>query len=369
LNDLKTILCITDGKDSTPSGQDQLSMHNDDEVIKYAADKSIRIITIGLGEDIDPGFLRRIADETEGWYLHSASADELARLCRIMSDRLKRRHHFRLRFETLHTQLTSDARKLEIQVALNKKTATAARSYHAPNSLEPGEKKEDFAADEKITLSQLFKFLDVPEQETTFFTENIRVPHPKPVYGLTAASFRQASKVECRQLINQARDQIAAKHRENLDRQNAFLKQYLQVIDKRLKQCYKDIDRKGISLTKRSRTDQLCSFLILRRKLIETLMQQAYEIYMVYLKASLEELNYFDRTEVLGQETDGKFLDKNATAKAEGIAAVKEKFSKQLENLNQQLRELFLPEKAQKPLKITNPSAHPSPKNVIETID
>lgn len=80
LNDLKTVIFLTDGQDSTPSGQERLSHRGPEEVAKYAIDKGIRVINLGLGEDIDPKFLEGLASETGGWYLQTATSDQLIEL-------------------------------------------------------------------------------------------------------------------------------------------------------------------------------------------------------------------------------------------------------------------------------------------------
>ncbi len=338
LNDLKTILCITDGKDSTPSGQTQLSMRNSDEVIKYAVDKSIRVVTIGLGEEIDPQFLADIASATGGWYLQAASADQLADLCKTMSDRIKRRRHFQVKFITPDKQLTSDARNLTIAANISGKSTTGFRSYHAPNSLVSAHKDED---PDKIatnfSLIQLFDEFEISPEDQKKLTENIRIPHPEPVYGLTSASFKQASQADCRIIINQARQEIAQKHYSNLAGQQQFVRQYLQKLDQLIKIMYSIDDARGVSLLKRTKAKAMVNFLLLRRKELELLEQQVYEIYLVSLKASLEELDYFDRTEVLGQKTQANFFDTNASAKAAAIAAVKDKFARNLQEIREEL--------------------------------
>jgi hypothetical protein len=341
LNDLKTILCITDGKDSTPSGQTQLSMRNSDEVIKYAVDKSIRVVTIGLGEDIDPLFLADIASATGGWYLQAASADQLADLCKTMSDRIKRRRHFQVKFITPDKELTSDARNLTITAKIAGKTTRGLRSYHAPNSLVSAQKEDPDKIDTNFSLAQLFDEFSISPSDQQKLTENIRIPHPEPVYGLTSASFKQASQADCRIIINKARQEIAQKHQNNLANQQQFVRQYLQKLDHLLKEMYKIDDAAGISLLKRAKAKALVNFLLLRRKELELLEQQIYEIYLVSLKASLEELDYFDRTEVLGQKTQDKFFDINASAKATAIASVKEKFAADLTNIREELSKML----------------------------
>lgn len=342
LNDLKTVLCITDGKDSTPSGQTQLSMRNSPEVIKYAVDKSIRVVTIGLGDEIDPEFLASIASATGGWYLQAASADQLADLCKTMSDRIKRRRHFLVRFKTPDKSLTSDARTVTIEAKLNSSFSRGSRSYHVPNSMVAAQKDSDENQQTNFSLAELFEEFAISGADQQKLTENLRIPHPEPVYGLTTASFKQASAADCRILINKARQETSQKHQQNLASQHNFIRQYLQKLDQLLRAMYSAEDAAGITNRKRAAAKAFTRFLLLRRQELELLEQQVYEIYLVSLKASLEELDYFDRTQVLGQKTTQNFFDVNASAKATAIAAVKTKFAEKLQKIRAELQEFIL---------------------------
>jgi hypothetical protein len=340
LNDLKTVLCITDGKDSTPSGQTQLSIKSADEVIKFAVDKSIRVITLGLGSDIDGSFLGRIASETGGWYLQTATADELAALCQTMSERLKRRKHYQLKFKTLDPSITSNARILKAVIIANDNEATSRRSYHAPNGLVAGERKPT-SEETQTSLQELLNDLEIEQQYLPSLKGNVNIPHPEPVYGLTLASFERANRAESRILINDSREQVARKHQSNLDAQQNQINQHIKVIDSFLEKSYRKVDASGLSAIERARLETFIKYLQLRREKLVLLSQQAYEIYMVNLKSSLEELNYYDRTQVMGETTSSNFFDLNAGAKAEALASVKEKYARLIARNTEKSSQLF----------------------------
>ncbi len=339
LNDLKTVLCITDGKDSTPSGQTQLSMRNADEVVRYAVDKSIRVVTIGLGEEIDPEFLARIASATGGWYLQAATADQLVELCKTMSDRIKRRRHYLVRFKTCDIQLTSNARPVKIQIRNDADNSAASRSYHPPNSVKAAPDDGAEITERIFPLNDLFEALDISMEDRRLLTENIRIPHPEPVYGLTLASFERAGTADSRILINKAREDTAKQHQQNFTNQQKFVKQYMQKLDRLLQNMFKLTDASGLSNLKHAHVNSFIRFLQLRRQELELLNQQAYEMYLVSLKASIDELDYFDRTQVLGQPTNEKFFDTNASVKANAVAAVKKKHTELIEKIRAQINE------------------------------
>lgn len=344
LNDLKTVVCISDGQDSTPSGKTQLSKRNADEVCRYAIDKGVRVITLGLGEDIDGEFLAKIASSTEGWYLQTATANELARLCQSLSTRIKRRRHYKLKYKTPDLQLTSDARSVGANITISGNNTDCKRSYHAPNGVVSGQTPEDAIKDKKTTLKQLLETFEVETDEIKFLTEAIHVPHPEPVYGLTLGSFERANISECRILINNSREQIANQHRKNLEMQQKFLKQYQQIIDRRLKRSYLMVDASGMPALKRARLSLFIQFLQYRYEEVELLLQKVYEQYLVNLQTSLVELNYFDRTQVTGEKLDEKFFDTNASTKAIASASVKNKFSRLQSELKEKMSALFTPD-------------------------
>ncbi|MEW6709706.1 MAG: VWA domain-containing protein [Candidatus Riflebacteria bacterium] len=332
LNDLKTVLCITDGKDSTPSGQTQLSMHSAEETAKYAVDKSIRVVAIGLGAEIDPLFLSSIASSTGGWFLKAESADQLADLCRTMSDRIRRRRHYLIQFKTPDGKLTSNARTVTVKASLPDRQTSGSRPYHPPNSMIAAAGNQDPVARD-YPLDELFEEFNISYKDQDTLLENVRIPHPEPVYGLTLASFERASSADCRILINKAREQSAKQHQSNLANQQKFIRQYLLKIDKHLQNMFKIADDTGTSQLRQAKASAFIRFLELRREELVILNQQAYEIYLVSLKASLDELEYYDKTQVMGQDTNPAFFDTNASVKATALAAVKNKFSQKLEEI------------------------------------
>ncbi|GEM_PF-3500926 len=307
-------------------------MHSSEDVTKYAVDKSIRVVAIGLGAEIDPLFLSSIASSTGGWFLKAESADQLADLCRTMSDRIRRRRHYLIHFKTPDEKLTSNARTVMVSAILPDRQTSGSRTYHPPNSLIAAAGNQNPVARD-YPLDELFEEFNISNQDQDTLLENVRIPHPEPVYGLTLASFEGASSADCRILINKAREQSAKQHQSNLANQQKFIRQYLQKIDKHLQNMFKISDDTGTSQLRQAKASVFIRFLELRREELVILNQQAYEIYLVSLKASLDELEYYDKTQVMGQDTNPAFFDTNASVKATALAAVKSKFSQKLEEI------------------------------------
>ncbi|KAF1080309.1 MAG: hypothetical protein GQF41_3477 [Candidatus Rifleibacterium amylolyticum] len=95
-SDLKTVVCLTDGRDSKPNGQTPMSTHTPAEVSKFATDKGVRLITVGLGNDIDEAILRDFATSTGGWYLQTTTPEQLAKLYEALSRRMKLERYYRM---------------------------------------------------------------------------------------------------------------------------------------------------------------------------------------------------------------------------------------------------------------------------------
>ena len=81
----KIIIILTDGE--TTEGQGGLfnfSLYDEDDAISRAIKNNISIITIGLGKDINPTYLTKIASQTGGFYVHANDADALERVVQTL---------------------------------------------------------------------------------------------------------------------------------------------------------------------------------------------------------------------------------------------------------------------------------------------
>ena len=79
----KYIVLISDGEDTTPSKGIIKGW-----AIDKAKDKNIKIITIGLGNEVDHEYLREYAEETGGMYYHADSANMLKNIYNNLSEKL-----------------------------------------------------------------------------------------------------------------------------------------------------------------------------------------------------------------------------------------------------------------------------------------
>jgi VWFA-related protein len=131
-NDLKTIVCLTDGRDSRPNGESPMSSKSPQEVIEYAIDKKVRIITVGLGNDLDEGIMKSFAQNTGGWYLKSTTAEQLSKLYQALSRRMKLEKYYRLVYTTPRPEPDGSKRKVEVSSRLKGQKDQGTGFYTAP---------------------------------------------------------------------------------------------------------------------------------------------------------------------------------------------------------------------------------------------
>ncbi len=340
LNDLKTVICLTDGHDSTPSGQEKLSRRESDEVKKYAIDKNIRIITLGLGDEIDPAFLSNLASETGGWYLQTATSDELEKLCENLSERIKLKRHYRLIYNSPTQAIDGKSRTLKIIVSDKSLEATASRQFHIPARV-LAQIAGTKMSSEAMSVEELLDHYEIFGELRAALTRNIRLPVANPVTSLSLAAFSGLSVLECRNLINHAQQKTAAEHELNYSRQKSHLDAYLNSIDQLLKLFYNLSEKPGNKADETARIEFFLSFLQLRRSYIELIAQKAYEEYLLRFKATSNELEYFEKTQVALEKLPESFFNANTASLSANLADIENRYAVKLEEVSKKLAEKF----------------------------
>lgn len=348
INDLKTIVCLTDGQDSTPSGQHRLSRHEPHEVTKSALDKNIRVITLGLGNDIDTEFLGGIASETGGWYLQTATSDQLSDLCDKLSTRLKLKKHYRLSYNSPIPASEQPSRMLKVTLKHAGLEAAGSRQYHTPTRV----KALAVAAAEQekpLSIDEMLEHFNLDRRDRSLLISRIRLPVNQAVHGLSLASFKGLSAVDCRNLINQAHQQVSAKHQQNFAARKKYLDEHLASVDRLLKQFYAKAEAPRIREDESLKVARFIEFLNLRRQEIELLGKRAYEEYLIEFKSSLAELEYFEKTQVGGEKFDEAFFAGNTDSRTRALQELENRFVEEIAANQQKLREKFAAEEPAKP--------------------
>lgn len=130
--DLRTLVLFTDGRDETPVTREQLSTHNLSDVLTLAQKKTVRVITVGMGELIDADVLKKLARETRGWYLFAPKPAALSEIYRKIARRLELERHYNLSYLTPTPDRDGKPRLIRVDLKLPNGTETALASYVAP---------------------------------------------------------------------------------------------------------------------------------------------------------------------------------------------------------------------------------------------
>jgi hypothetical protein len=340
LNDLKTIICLTDGQDSTPSGQHRLSRHEPHEVTKIAVDSNIRVINLGLGNDIDIEFLSGLASATGGWYLQTATSDQLTNLCARLSRRLKLKRHYRLSYNSPLPASESPRRTLKVSISHNSMQAESTRTYHVPTQVK-ALAVETASEKSNLSIEELLEHFAIEETDRMLLAKRLRLPQTEPVYGLTLASFNGLSVENCRELINQAHQAVANKHQQNFNRRKSYLDEHLHCVDNLLKLFYSRAEESRVSESEQQKIARFIEFLDFRREEIELMSKQAYEEYLIDLKFSQAELEYFEKTQVGREKFSEAFFAGNLASRTLALQNIGNQFVELTAANQQQLREKF----------------------------
>ena len=130
--DLRTVVLFTDGRDETPALRTRMSIKSLDDVLKLAERNNIRLITVGMGTDIDREVLQRMAQETGGWECYAPTAKELSGIYQSISRQIQMERHFILHYMTPQTVRDGSSRKVEIKARLPAETVSGIATYEAP---------------------------------------------------------------------------------------------------------------------------------------------------------------------------------------------------------------------------------------------
>ncbi len=109
----RAVLLFTDGKEEkTADGKGGSRVANDDTAIREANRAGVPVFTVGLGDDADETYLKRLALETGGTYQHATNSAELAQLFRNVADLLKQQYRI-----TYTSGLPADGQQHQVLLA------------------------------------------------------------------------------------------------------------------------------------------------------------------------------------------------------------------------------------------------------------
>lgn len=128
----RAVLVFTDGRETPQEG---CSVLKDDDPINEARQAGIPVFTVGLGSEVDPNYLRRLALTTGGTYQQTTDSAELGPLFQSIADQLKQQYVVAFR-----SRLPADGAKhvLSIRVDLPGGAASGQAEFIATPPEVPG---------------------------------------------------------------------------------------------------------------------------------------------------------------------------------------------------------------------------------------
>lgn len=340
-NDLKTIVCITDGRDSKPNGQTPLSTHTPQQVIGFAESKGIRIISVGLGNDIDEEILKGFAASTRGWYLKSTSPEQLGKLYAAMSRRMKLEKYYRLSYTSPRPEYDGNIRKVEI-ISQNKgKKDQGSGTYTAParttNAVKETEGRGSSRSRSRRSVSN---HLELHGPDSPYLTSPIILPPASPVHGPNRSRFLRKSPEESQAIIEEARNRMASEHEQNYQRAVNYLNDYLNNLDSLEKENDASSKSPDLKDFERARIEYRYSYLQSRREEINLYQQRAYDRYRISLQKSIDEMDYAYRIYVQGEPWDDEFHARNSASATAALEIMKQQFDAKIDQCRQKRLEL-----------------------------
>lgn len=328
-NDLKTVVCLTDGHDSTPNGKKPLSIKTPEEVCRFATDKGIRIITVGLGNDIDVQVLKNFAKSTGGWYLQTTSPESLAKLYEALSRRMKLEKYYRLSYTTPKPEADGSRRIVEITSRLKGTESQGEGHYNAPSKAVAASKSSRGSSgksNSKFSVTEVFSSLHIDGPDTVFLTSPVITPPASPVHGPNAATFLGCSKDDCQEIIDNERARISEEHKANFEKQQKYFNDYLQVLDRLQKANNEWAAKPDLKEFEKPRIEYRNTYLQMRREEIGYYSQKSYEEYLVNFKTSMDELDYYQKVQVMGKPEDDSFFHTNYASRTAALSLINSRF-------------------------------------------
>jgi len=131
--DLKTLVVLTDGRDSNPRGTDPMSIKSLPEALECAKKHRINVFTIGLGTDIDREILGQISAQSGGASLQANDTRQLQAIYQKLSERFELEQYISLSYTTPNPQKDGSVRNIMISSEWQGIASQGSDTYRAPS--------------------------------------------------------------------------------------------------------------------------------------------------------------------------------------------------------------------------------------------
>jgi VWFA-related protein len=130
--DIRTIVLLTDGKDSNPRGTAAMSIKGLEEVIEAARRADVTVFTIGLGADIDKTVLETVARMTGGAAIQAQNTDQLQAVYQKFGNRLRLEQYLTLAYQTPNPAEDGSTRQVGVKSEWQGLQDQGSGTYQAP---------------------------------------------------------------------------------------------------------------------------------------------------------------------------------------------------------------------------------------------
>ena len=172
-----------------------------------------------------------------------------------------------------------------------------------------------------MTVATVFNDLDIAGPDSVFLTGPITPPPASPVFGLNRASLLGLSDAEAQSVIEQARARVSSEHQANYDRQKKYLDAYKQGLEKIAQGVEKKAAEPGLKDYEKPRIEYRRQYLQLRQEEVSLHLQEAWEKYQIKLKSAMDEMDFYQKTQLSGGDDDEGFFDRNSASATASLNA------------------------------------------------
>ncbi|MFZ2959600.1 MAG: VWA domain-containing protein [Candidatus Ozemobacteraceae bacterium] len=328
--DVKTIVCLTDGKDESPRGQANFSIKKPAEVAKIATRNGIRIITVGLGNNLDENFLKKIAQFTGGWYLHSPTIKELSEVFRDITKKILMEQRYKFVYQTPNPKFDGTKRDLTVVSLFKGQKDQGKGSYVAPTTPPKPEtisvRSSEKGTGKKVTIESHDWELTGPD--STYLTGPILPGPPGPVFGPSGVDFVRLSPAEVDALLRSSEIQIRNDHANNLKRQAAYLDDFITHLDSMLKTSESEFAQSSQADYEQQRLEYRKGLLARRKNEVELIRQECQEEHDAALEGNLRHLELQRQQYVRKEPVPGNAKDEVSVWKKKKDEEIDKKFKK-----------------------------------------
>ena len=257
---------------------------------------------------------------------------------------MKLERYYQLSYTTPKPERDGTRRNIEIASTLKGFKDQGTGYYTAPTMTVHKPEPTDVGRPDKggkMTVTNVFHDLDIAGPDSVFLTAPITPPPASPVFGLKRASLLGLSDAEAQSVIEQARARVSGEHLANYDMQKKYLDGYKQGLERIAQEVEKKAAEPGLKDYEKPRIEYRRQYLQLRQEEIALHLQEAWEAYQIRLQAAMDEMDFYQKTQLSGGDDDTGFFDRNSASATAALNAAEQKYAALLSQHHEKMSQHF----------------------------